>query len=191
MCIRDRPADGPCRVTAVKPDSPAAKAGLQAGDIIERLGERATPTVADFHLALIGRRPDQVVSLTVSRQGTPVAMALTLAQRPKPDGAALLKQKFGLTAAPLSPEKAKAMSMRVPAGLQITAVESDLFQMLARMPEPGDVLARVGRIRPRSLDHLGLLLEKLQPGQPVPLVILRMRDGTATRIDLNMPPRAN
>ena len=41
-------------------------------------------------------------------------------------------------------------------------------------------------IRPRDLDHLGLLLEKLEPGQQVPMVFLRHKEGVATRIDMNI-----
>ena len=182
-------ADGACQVTAVQPDSPAAKAAVQVGDTIEKVADRPTPTVLDFHLALVGRKPQETVPLAIVRQGKPVQVSLTLGRRPKPDGAALLKQKFGLTAVPLDAEKAKATSMRVARGVVISAVEPGLFQMVEHKPEPGDVLARVGRIRPRDLDHLGLLLEKVPSGRPVSMVLLRVKDKLATRIDLNMPSR--
>jgi len=183
------PADGPSQVTAVQPDGPAAKAGLQPGDVIEKLAERPTPTVLDFHLALVGRKPEETLPVAVARQGKPVALSLTLGRRTKPDGAALLRQRFGLIAAPLAPEQAKAMMLRVPCGVKIAGVEPGLFQLVDPKPQPGDVLARVGPIRPRDLDHVGLLLEKLPSGQAVQLVLLRVKDQVFTRVNLNLIPR--
>lgn len=183
------PDDGPCQVGAVAPELPAAKAGVQPGDVIEQLAGRPTPTVADFHLALLGHKPEETLPVVLSRQGQPVQANLTLGRRPKPDGAALLKQKLGLTVGPLDAQKAKAMSMRVPHGVMITEVEPGLFQMAEHKPEPGDVLARLGKLRPRDLDHAGLLLEKIPAGQPVPVVLLRVRGQTVTRIDLRMLAR--
>jgi serine protease Do len=183
------PDDGPCQVAAVEPDSPAAKAGVLAADVIQELAGRPTPTAADFHLALLGRKPEETVPVVLARQGQPVQANLTLGRRPKPDGAALLKQKLGLTAAPLDPQKAKAMSMRVPRGVVITEVEPGLFQMVEHKPEPGDVLARLGKLRPRDLDHVGLLLERTPAGRPLPVVLLRVRGQTVTRIDLRMLAR--
>jgi len=179
-------ADGRCRVTAVDPDSPAAAAGIQAGDVLHRLADKPIPTVADFHLALVGRKPGQTVRLELLREGRPVEASLELGRRPKPDGAALLRQKLGLTAVPLSKEKAKAMSLQVPRGVLITAVDPGFFATLDHKPAPGDVLGRIAKSRPRDLDHLGLILEKLRPGQPMTMVLLRRKNETATRVDIKL-----
>ena len=101
----------------------------------------------------------------------------------------MLRQKFGLSVAPLDAEKAKSMAMRVARGVVVAGVEPGLFQTAQHKPEPGDVLARIGRIRPRDLDHVGLLLEKVKPGQTVSMVLLRVKDRVASRIDLSMPAR--
>ncbi len=183
------PADGSCQVAAVQPDSPAAKSGLVAGDLITQLAERATPTVLDFHLALVGRRAEESVALAVTRQGTSGVLSMTLGQRAKADVAALLQQKLGFSAVALDAAKAKATAMRVARGVTITAVDSSLFQTAEHKPEPGDVLARIDQIRPRDLDHLGLLLDKIKSGQTVSLVLLRVKGGVASRIDLKMPAR--
>ena len=46
------------------------------------------------------------------------------------------------------------------------------------------MLARINSIRPRDLDHVGLLLDRVKPGEPVHFVLLRMKDHVATRIDI-------
>jgi serine protease Do len=182
--------DGPCLVLALEPNQPAASGGIQGGDLIVRLGERPTPTSFDYHLALIGRKPGETLRVGVSRDGKGMRGSITLGRRPKPDGAALLRKMLGLTAVPLTPEKARAMGLRVPRGLLVTAVDPKLYEKHPQKPQPGDVLAQIDRIRPRDLDHVGLLLEKTIPGQRLPIVLLRRQDNLSVRIDMNplLPP---
>jgi len=177
-------ADGPCRVEAVEPDSPAARAGIRVDDLVARLAGAPIATVADYHLALIGRQPDEPLDVELLRGTESAGASLLLARRPKPDAAALLREKLGLEAAPLDAEKAQATSLRVPRGVVITAVDAGHYQGVEHPPAAGDVLARIAHVRPRDLDHLGLLLDHLEPGQRVPLVILRHKDDAATRIDV-------
>lgn len=178
--------DGPCQVKAVLPNSPASQAGVQPDDLLVRLADTPLPTVADFHLALVGRQPEETLSVNLLREGTPKTVSLTLGRRPKPDGVALLKAKLGLTTAPLDEERAKAMLLRVHRGMVVTAVDAQFYANVEHKPAPGDVLARIGNLRPRDLDHVGLILENVRSGQTVPLVLLRHQNNLATRIDIKL-----
>ena len=182
--------EGPAVVAAVQPESPAAQAGLQAGDTLVSLGERPVSGAAEYHLALVGRNPQEPLAVEVLRQGKAQKLTLVPAGRSKPDAAALLR-RLGLAAAPLDEAKAKAMRLRVARGVVVTAVDAKRYEMLAHRPEPGDVLARIGPIRPRDLDHVGLLLEKARPGQTLALVFCRLRGDQGMRIDMNvvLPPQ--
>lgn len=181
--------EGPATVAAVQPDSPAAQAGFQPGDTLVSVAGRAVPGAAEYHLALVGHKPQEPLAVELFRQGKPQKLTLVPAARPKPDPAALLR-RLGLSAAPLEPAKAKAMQLRVARGVLVTAVDAKRYEMLAHRPEPGDVLARIGPIRPRDLEHVGLLLEKARPGQTLALVFCRRRGDQAMRIDMNVvvPP---
>lgn len=178
--------DGPCRVAAVQPDSPAAQAGIRPNDVLAKLADRPLPTVLDFHLALVDRKPQERLSVELLREGKPLAVTLALGQRPKPDGAALLRAKLGMCGAPLDEERAKTMFLQVHRGLVITEVDPNFYAAVEHKPAPGDVLARIGWIRPRDLDHAGLILQKVPPGQVLPLVLLRHKDNLATRIDIKL-----
>jgi serine protease Do len=178
--------EGACRVKSVEANSAAAQAGIRPGDVIESLADQPIPSAAEFHLALVGRKPEEPLAVGLLRDGKPLALRLTPGRRPKPDTAALLRSKLGLTAAPLDRKTAQAMILQVERGVIVTAVDSWFYANLQHKPAPGDVLARVANIRPRDLDQLALILEKMHSGQSVPLVLLRYRDSVASRIDINL-----
>jgi len=179
-------ADGRCEVTAVAPDSPAAKALLRPGDVLTKLADVPLPTSLDFHLALVGRKPEERLAVELIRDGQPRTTTLTLALRPKPDAKALLKQKLGIEAVPIEPAQAKAMGLCVARGLILTSVDSAIYEKVQHGPKVGDVLARIGSIRPRGLDHAAELVENLKPGQAIDLVFIRRHENVATRIDIHL-----
>jgi serine protease Do len=177
----------PCKVTAVLPDSPAAALGVQPGDVLSRVDDKPVADCADLQLALLGRKPGDSLKVELLRNEKPLRGTLTLGARPKPDGAALLEQRYGLKAVPLSAQKAQAIALRVNRGVVIAAVASGPpYDTLKAPPLPGDVLARINDIRPRNLEHVGLLLERIKPGEPARFVMLRMKDHVATRVDLTL-----
>ncbi|MGA2032482.1 MAG: trypsin-like peptidase domain-containing protein [Thermoguttaceae bacterium] len=177
----------PCTVAGVAPGSPAAAAGIQSGDILQKLNGKPLDGRCDFHLALVGHRPGDRLQLELWRKDRVLNGLLVLAARAKPDGAALLQQRYGLTAVPLNEAKAHATALRVYRGVIITAVAAGTpYEKLQSPPLPGDVLARINDIRPRNLDHVGLLLDRIKPHEPVHFVLLRMKDHVATRIDITV-----
>lgn len=96
---------------------------------------------------------------------------------------------MGLAAAPLDIAQARAMALRTDRGVRITAVEAGLYEKTKNPPLPGDVLAQIDGIRPRDLDHAGLLLDRLKPRRTIRIVLLRLRGDVATRVDLSVTPR--
>ena len=175
----------PCKVMAVATGSPAALVGIEPGDILARLDGKPIEDCCDLHLGLIDRKPGETLKIELWRKEQLFSTALTLGTRPKPDGAVILKQQYGLTAVPLDAEKAHATALRVQRGVVITAVTpGPPYDKLQTPPLPGDVLARINNIRPRDLDHVGLLLDRVKLGEPVHFVLLRMKDRVATRVDM-------
>ena len=65
----------------VKPGSPAAKAGLQAGDVLVQFGEKPIKNLYDFTDALRRSKVGDVVQVTVLRDGKPVTASVKLEQR--------------------------------------------------------------------------------------------------------------
>jgi hypothetical protein len=65
----------------VRPDSPAAKAGLKPGDVLIQFGDLAVKNLYDFTFALRQHKPGDVVQVKVLRDGQEVTATVTLERR--------------------------------------------------------------------------------------------------------------
>jgi aminopeptidase YwaD len=69
------------RFADVKEGSPAALAGLKAGDILIRFGERDIKNLYDFTYALRARKPGDEVAVQVLRNDKPITVTVKLTER--------------------------------------------------------------------------------------------------------------
>jgi len=69
------------RFSDVRPASPAAKAGLRAGDVLVQFGDKSIKNLYDFTDALRRSKVGEVVEVTVLRDGQPLRASVTLEQR--------------------------------------------------------------------------------------------------------------
>ena len=70
-------------ITSVTEDSAAENAGLEAGDVIVRIGDDEIESASDVHAALAGTEPDQKLEIKVIRKGKNKKMDITLGQVPE------------------------------------------------------------------------------------------------------------
>jgi aminopeptidase YwaD len=69
------------RFSDVKPNSPAAKAGFKAGDVLVQFGDKPIKNLYDFTDALRRSKVGDVVEVKVLRNGQPVTASVKLEQR--------------------------------------------------------------------------------------------------------------
>src|SRR6516164_1396551 len=69
------------RFSDVRPGSPAAKAGLKAGDVLVQFGDKVIKNLYDFTDALRRSAVGEVIEVTVLRAGKPLQVSVTLEQR--------------------------------------------------------------------------------------------------------------
>jgi S1-C subfamily serine protease len=74
-------AGGGVKISGTSPDSPAAAAGLQAGDIIVQWDEKKVDTLYDLSDLLGNGKVGQTVKLKVIRDSKPLEVTATLAAR--------------------------------------------------------------------------------------------------------------
>jgi membrane-associated protease RseP (regulator of RpoE activity) len=85
---RGLPAPWGVEVGPVKPDTPAAEAGIRPGDLITGIGAYTLAGGADqFRTAVAARRPGDTMTLTVRRDGDDVVLPVTFPRAGGEDGA--------------------------------------------------------------------------------------------------------
>jgi membrane-associated protease RseP (regulator of RpoE activity) len=62
------------RLTGVRPDAPAARAGMQAGDVIVKLGSHDITNVHDYTFALQELEPGRETAIEIERDGKRVVL---------------------------------------------------------------------------------------------------------------------
>lgn len=78
--IRCDDSTGSVAVSEVIPDSPAATAGLQEGDVIVQIAERKVDSCDDL-AAVVRQRPGETVLLIIRRDGEIINLTVVLGQR--------------------------------------------------------------------------------------------------------------
>jgi putative serine protease PepD len=70
-------------VRKIRADSPAAKAGVEVRDVITSIEGKPVTSMSALVIALRTRKPGQVVTIGISRDGKPLTVDATLVERPK------------------------------------------------------------------------------------------------------------
>lgn len=172
-------------VSQVESGSPAAAAGLKAGDVILTLDGRTMTDSNTLRNAVAALRPGSSVALGVWRDGTQHELTARLAERTatesaRPDGRDSNGRPtggYGLGVQPLTPELAERAS--VPAstrGLLVTDVAADSPAASAGL-QPGDVIARVNGRDVATAVALKSALDAAPAGKPSVLLVTR-QDAT-------------
>lgn len=78
------PPDRGVLIDSVRPDSPAARAGVQVGDVITSVDGEVTRTADDVLEALADRKKGDTVQITVIRANKRVQLEATLEDNPGP-----------------------------------------------------------------------------------------------------------
>ena len=172
--------------------SPAARAGIELGDVIVAVDGKETPRVSTLQRVVRGYRPGQTVNVDVVRFGTRRSFRVRLAEAPsdeqevasrsgsgaetRPTGGDRNYDKLGVTVAPVPQEL--ATQGRVPAqfrrGLLVTDVN---LTGPARnvMSEGRDIIVRILNPQPardiRSTDDLDTALSRVRTGDFVTLLL--------------------
>ena len=152
--------------TDVQPDSPAAKAGFCARDVIASVGGQSFTGVIPLQRYLLHQKAGDVVQFVVDRAGKRETLAVTLTALPKLSTADLLQKKFGLTIQPLTRELASALGFAVARGLVIADVAKNSPAAEAGLRR-GLVIVQIGGEEVDSLDRLAEQLGDTKTGDRV------------------------
>ncbi len=185
------------RVVAVRPNSPAAHAGLRTGDRVLRFANEPIHNTIDYYVQLLSQKPDSKIRLQVERDGRSLNVDAPLESIPFPDGAKLAQDILGLKLRPVSPALRRQYSLDNRFGLMVAAVDpagpAAKVQLDFRGDvltiQPDDVIYSIDGVPVNTLDEVGLVLEKIEPDQLVTLNGIGLRQPYLVQWEAQLPPR--
>ncbi len=166
----------------VEEGSPAAKAGVESGDVILKLDGRTIESSSELSRNIRGLRPGSKITLNVWRGGRARDIVVTVGEFKDEEptrtaargGKAEAKPgKLGLAVTELTSEQKK--SLKLSGGVVVEAVDG---VALAAGIQPGDVILRVNNTEIANVKSFTDTVAKLDAKKPVALLV---RDENGTR----------
>jgi serine protease Do len=175
------PAGGGALVASVQDDSPAARAGIKAGDVITEYDGHKLARTADLSKLVAATTVGREVPLTIVREGKTMALQARVAQMAESDQPMVAKgdegkEPLGLTVETVTPEVSRELGLGDARGVVVRGVRDSSPAEKAGI-RPGDVITEVDHQRVANAADMKRLLAKHAKGAPV--VVLLHRDGNS------------
>ncbi|HUL65903.1 MAG TPA: DegQ family serine endoprotease [Burkholderiaceae bacterium] len=171
-------------VSNVERDSPADKAGIEAGDVILKFGARDVERSSDLPRIVGGTKPGTKAPMQVFRKGKTMDLQVTVAELPA-DKAQASRDKGE---APRSTEKANALGlvvsdvaadklkeMRLRGAVQVDSVDGPSARVGVRA---GDLILAINNTEVTNAKQFNDLVAKLDPKTRVLLLVRRGDQST-------------
>jgi serine protease Do len=158
--------------------SPAAKAGLQPGDILARAGDLRVVCALDLERGLLDRSPGDTVPLVVRRKGVEQRTELVLQSVERPVAATtndLIWRKLGLRLRPVNAELVSRTNRQLHGGLEVAELDAEGAAAKAGI-QRGDILVGLHQWETINLDNVNFVLTHpdLASFNPLRFFILRL-----------------
>ena len=167
-------------VNGVEPNSPAAKAGLEPGDIIVKFDGREIEKSTDLPRIVGNTKPGNRSTVTVFRRGSPRDLSITVAEL-EPDRAdrraaapetnppaSGVVTSLGLTLGELTPAQKKELNIK--AGVRVDGAEGPAAKAGLR---EGDVIVAVANTEVGSAKELEAVVSRLDKSRPINVLFRR------------------
>ncbi len=176
-------------VQNVVPRGPAAKAGVQPGDLVVALNGKPVESAGQLTRSIALVPPGEQVKLDVLRKGgEKKQLAFKVAQRPEDEGQAAAggkdeeggggeqankSPKLGVSLAPMTPQIARQLGVPAEEGVVVADVVEGGPAQRAGIRQ-GDVVLEVNRQPAKKVEDVAAALAKLKEGD---MALLRIRRG--------------
>ncbi|BDD89108.1 DegQ family serine endoprotease [Desulfofustis limnaeus] len=166
-------------VSEAQPDSPAAKAGLQQGDVILKLNDAELKDVADLRNRIALTIPGTTVTLQVLRDGKPSDIQVEVGEQPsdfgiaQDGGASGALGSFGLALQELTPDLAKQLGHEGRQGVLVSEVEPGSVAEQAGL-RAGHLIEEINQVKITSIRELQQVIDKSPQSNRI---LLRVRFG--------------
>ncbi|HKA90278.1 MAG TPA: PDZ domain-containing protein, partial [Haliangiales bacterium] len=178
-------------ITKVVPNSPAAKAGLQAGDIVVSFDGKPVGGIDDLRWLTGTAGVGKTVTLGVTGKGGNRTVRATLGELTEEaiaqgkglsKGGATAAPSLGLSVSTVTPDIARQLGLEGPGGVVVVEVNKSSPAMNV---QPGDVILSVNDVEVSSDKQFVQLTQRIQRGDMVRLLVVR--EGTPMWLAFNIP----
>ena len=165
-------------ISEVADDSPAEKAGLLQGDVVNKLNDTEIKDVTALRNKIALILPGTKVTVEVFRDGKTKKLTITIGEQPEDFGQPKFNgdnslQKMGLTLQDLTQDLAKQFNYDEDQGVLIADVEPDSPAEMAGL-KSGQLIEEINKNWVRNLKQLKQVLDKSKNNDQV---LLRVRAG--------------
>jgi S1-C subfamily serine protease len=174
-------------VMGVTPGAPAAKAGLERGDVIAKFDDRDIRTIRDFFQALAQHKPGDKIKLAVLRDGKSRDLSVTLAERPGDEPAEQRPTAFlGIETERLTPAVKERLGVNVDSGAVVMEVMPGSPAAKAGL-QRGDVITAINDKNVAGAEELRSAIRAAGAGKEVSLKVARGKETKDFRATLQAP----
>lgn len=183
-------------VSKVLPDSPASKAGIEAGDVITKFDGKDIATSSDLPPMVGTTRVGQKIQVELIRGGSKRSVVITIGQLPEEEAVASAEP------APPTPDGSTDIAKLKISVRELTKAERGELDLKGRgvlvekvRPgpaaaaglQPMDVIVQINFKAIDSIKSLSALVTDLAPGSKVPMLI--QREGSPMFLALEVPAK--
>ncbi len=169
-------------ISQVYKDSPAEKAGLNAGDVIVRFNGKAVADTAQLRNFVAAAAPGSMARIVVVRNGVEETYSVTIgtltsetvASAKTTPSAEQQLADLGLTVQTLTPDLARQFGVEESKGVLITGVDNGSLAAMSNL-QPGDVIVEADRKPVANVAELQLALGK---GRDQILLLIKRKSGS-------------
>jgi serine protease Do len=164
-------------ISDVIPESPAAKAGVQAGDVLLEFEGKKVESPSDLQRAVGFTPPGTTAKMKVLREKGDKTFEVKIAEapderelaaRPGPRGSSSL----GMEVRPITPEIARQLNLRSTEGVVVARVE-DASAAAAAGVQRGDVIREINRLGIKSIGDFEKATKELKDGDRMTVLLQR------------------
>lgn len=150
---------------------PAAEAGIQPGDELLSVNDAPLRHDIDYHIHMLHVNTGEQLEYKLRRDGRLITATLKPRAIPIPDGATLMREKFGMGIRLLTAKERESLDLKT--GMIITSIEHGSPADRTGL-ETGMIVVQIGNQFPADLDDVGLLLERVRPRDQVTFRVWRI-----------------